>query len=197
MLDYVKGKLEVLEPNYTVIDVGGWGVSLSISLYTYKKIKVMFENEVKLYSKLVLKEDAIELYGFYDKIEREAFLLLNKVPGVGPKVAISVLSLFNVGQIKTSILNEDIKALTAVPGIGKKTAQKIILELKDRIRDLPIDIAVVDNQNMIIEAKEVLETLGFKGSEIHYVLDDCYKNLKHSDISVEEIVKQALKRLSK
>ena len=142
---------------------------------------------------MVLKDDAVELYGFSDEVERQAFMLLNRVSGIGPQVAISILSLMNLSHLKASILSEDAGALATVPGIGKKTAQKIIIELKDRIKDLPVASDEV-TYNSLFEAKEVLISLGFNPKEIQLALDSA--SIKSSD-SVEDIVKLALKKLSK
>ena len=193
MLDYVEGKLVKREPNFAIIDVGGWGVKLSVSLFTYKKIKDFKDQNVRLYTHMVLRDDAIELYGFFDEVERQAFVLLNRVPGIGPKVAISILSLMDISHLKTSVISEDVNALVTVPGIGKKTAQKIIIELKDRIKDLPV-IADELRYNSVFEAKEVLISLGFNPKEIQLALDAA--SIK-SDDTVEDIVKKALKKLSK
>ncbi|HQE04825.1 MAG: Holliday junction branch migration protein RuvA [Tepidanaerobacteraceae bacterium] len=193
MLDYVEGKLVKREPNFAIIDVGGWGVKLSVSLFTYNKIKDFKDQNVRLYTHMVLRDDAIELYGFFDEVERQAFVLLNRVPGIGPKVAISILSLMDISHLKTSVISEDVNALVTVPGIGKKTAQKIIIELKDRIKDLPV-IADELRYNSVFEAKEVLISLGFNPKEIQLALDAA--SIK-SDDTVEDIVKKALKKLSK
>jgi len=120
-------------------------------------------------------------------------VLLNRVPGIGPKVAISILSLMDISHLKTSVISEDVNALVTVPGIGKKTAQKIIIELKDRIKDLPV-IADELRYNSVFEAKEVLISLGFNPKEIQLALDAA--SIK-SDDTVEDIVKKALKKLSK
>lgn len=193
MLDYIEGKLVDKEPNFAIIDVGGWGIKLNISLVTYNKLKNNNDNNIRLYTHMVLRDDAIELFGFYNKVERQAYMLLNRVPGIGPKVAISILSLMDVSHLKTSILSEDVNALVAVPGIGKKTAQKIIIELKDRIKDLPVTSNEL-NFNSIFEAKEVLVSLGFNSREIQLALDKASIN---TNDSVEDIIKTALKRLSK
>lgn len=193
MLDYVEGKLVKREPNFAIIDVGGWGVKLSVSLFTYNKIKDFKDQNVRLYTHMVLRDDAIELYGFFDEVERQAFVFLNRVPGIGPKVAISILSLMDISHLKTSVISEDVNALVTVPGIGKKTAQKIIIELKDRIKDLPV-IADELRYNSVFEAKEVLISLGFNPKEIQLALDAA--SIK-SDDTVEDIVKKALKKLSK
>ncbi|HHY70779.1 MAG TPA: Holliday junction branch migration protein RuvA [Thermoanaerobacterales bacterium] len=193
MLDYLEGKLVHLEPNFAVIDTGGWGLKLTISMFTYNKIKTKQDNKLKLYTQMVLRDDAVELFGFYDAVERQAYILLNRVPGIGPKAAISILSLMDVAQLKVSILSEDVKTLVTVPGIGKKTAQKIIIELKDRIKDLPVktDVGIY---NSIFEAKEALISLGFNPREIQLAIDD---DSIDSNDSAENIIKTCLKKLSK
>lgn len=193
MLDYLEGILTHIEPNFAVIDTGGWGLKLIISMYTYNKIKIKQGNKLKLYTQMVVRDDTVELFGFTDEVERQAYLLLNRVPGIGPKAAISILSLMDVAQLKTSIMSEDVQSLVTVPGIGKKTAQKIIIELKDRIKDLPVESDKGDYSS-IFEAREVLLSLGFNPREIQLALNDASIN---SDDSVEDITKAALKKLSK
>ncbi|AEE91319.1 Holliday junction ATP-dependent DNA helicase RuvA [Tepidanaerobacter acetatoxydans Re1] len=193
MLDYLEGVLVHVEPDFAIIDIGGWGLKLNISMFTYNKIKTELGNKLKLYTQMVLRDDAVELFGFFDVVERQAYVLLNKVSGIGPKAAISILSLMDVARLKTSILSEDVKDLVKVPGIGKKTAQKIIIELKDRIKDLPVT-SDEGMYNSIIEAREALISLGFNPMEIQLVLDE--DSVKNND-SVEDIIKCALKKLSK
>ncbi len=193
MLDYLEGVLVHAEPDFAIIDIGGWGLKLNISMFTYNKIKTELGNKLKLYTQMVLRDDAVELFGFFDVVERQAYVLLNKVSGIGPKAAISILSLMDVARLKTSILSEDVKDLVKIPGIGKKTAQKIIIELKDRIKDLPVT-SDEGMYNSIIEAREALISLGFNPMEIQLVLDE--DSVKNND-SVEDIIKCALKKLSK
>ncbi len=193
MLDYLEGVLVHVEPDFAIIDIGGWGLKLNISMFTYNKIKTELGNKLKLYTQMVLRDDAVELFGFFDVVERQAYVLLNKVSGIGPKAAISILSLMDVARLKTSILSEDVKDLVKVPGIGKKTAQKIIIELKDRIKHLPVT-SDEGMYNSIIEAREALISLGFNPMEIQLVLDE--DSVKNND-SVEDIIKCALKKLSK
>ncbi|MCR4430784.1 MAG: Holliday junction branch migration protein RuvA [Tepidanaerobacteraceae bacterium] len=196
MLDYVKGMLVAAEPNYAVIDTGGWGFKLNISFNTYNSIKSYLHEQVKLYTHLLIKEDAIELVGFYDKMERETFLLLIRVPGIGLKVSMSMLSLLNVSKLKSAILSDNSSVLASVPGVGKKTAQKIIIELKDRIKDLPIDSQKDVESDALYEVKRALESLGFKSNEIQAVLNE-YSVSGISGESAEEILKKTLKKLSK
>lgn len=193
MLDYVEGNLVHIEQDFAVIDTGGWGLRLNISVSTYNKIKMSKVDNLKLFTHMVLRDDSIELFGFADEMERQAYVLLNKVPGIGPKAAISILSMMDVSRLKTSIISEDIKTLVTVPGVGKKTAQKIIIELKDRIKDLHIETDE-GNYEPLFEAREVLLSLGFNPGEIQLVLSDTSIN---DNRSVEDIIKTALKKLSK
>lgn len=195
MFDYLVGSLAMIEPTFAVIELEGWGVRLSISLNTYEELKTMINKDVKLFVHMVIKDDAIELIGFKETIEREAFLLLNKVSGVGPKVALSLLSFFDVSRLKACILAEDISSLTKVPGIGKKTAQRIIIELKDRIKELPIETLEHSLTNTFYEVQEVLGSLGFSANEIQKVLKELSEEERVD--GVEMIVKNALKRLSR
>ncbi|GAQ26311.1 Holliday junction branch migration protein RuvA [Tepidanaerobacter syntrophicus] len=194
MLEYIKGKLVFVEPTTAVVDISGVGIKADISMYSYDKIKNYKGETITLYTHLLLKEDAIELFGFFDKIERQAYLFLNKVSGVGPKVALSVLSLMDAAKLKNVILTENVNELTKVPGIGKKTAQKIIIELKDRIKDLPVSTPDEDTEDYISEAKEALISLGFSSAEVNLALsDDLVKDSKN----LEDIIKAALKKMSK
>ncbi|HHW03446.1 MAG TPA: Holliday junction branch migration protein RuvA [Thermoanaerobacterales bacterium] len=197
MLDYIKGTLMAIEPNQAVIDTGGLGYKLTISLHTYNSIKSQINNQVKLYTHLVLKEDAIDLVGFYDTVERQAFILLTRVPGIGLKVGISILSLLDVAALKSAVLSDDIKTLEAVPGIGKKTAQKIIIDLRDRIKDLPIDTQKNADFKVLYEVRQALETLGFNPKEIQIALEKYSASVPIDEKNMEEIIKNTLKILSR
>lgn len=196
MIDYVKGKIAEIKPESVVIDTGLLGIKMAISLFTYNKIKNYQDKDVKIYTHLVVKENAIELIGFYDDVERYTYTLLNKVPGIGPKVALSILSTIDVGNLKSAILTEDIKTLVAVPGIGKKTAQKIIIDLKDKVKDLPID-STSEKPEAMYEAREVLFSLGFSLTEVRQALNSCLQEAEDNELSAEDIVVKALKKLSK
>lgn len=197
MLDYIKGTLMAIEPNQAVIDTGGLGYKLTISLHTYNSIKFQLNNQVKLYTHIVLKEDAIDLVGFYDTVERQAFILLTRVPGIGLKVGISILSLLDVAALKSAVLSDDIKTLEAVPGIGKKTAQKIIIDLRDRIKDLPIDTQKNADFKVLYEVRQALETLGFNPKEIQIALEKYSASVPIDEKNMEEIIKNTLKILSR
>jgi len=191
MLNHIKGRLIQIEQNTAIIETSGLGFKLHISLMTYKQITSKLNSEVVLYTHMVVKEDAFELYGFSDELERNAFLYLIKISGVGPRVAIAILSVLDAQGLKTCILSKDVNMLTTVPGIGKKTAQKIIFELKDKIKELPVEVASKNTFDYLNEARETLLSLGFTNQEIQHVLDSA------NGSTTEELITYALKRLSK
>jgi len=192
MLNYIKGRLTKIESNTAIIETVGIGFKVHISLMTYNRIASKINSEILLYTHLVVKEDAFELFGFSDELERKAFSYLIKVSGIGPKAAIAILSVLDVKRLKTCILSKDASTLTTVPGIGKKTAQKIIFELKDKIDELPVELtAVKQTSDAVNEAKEALLSLGFTSQEIQNVLDSA------NGFTTEELITYALKRLSK
>ncbi|MGB9840606.1 Holliday junction branch migration protein RuvA [Thermovenabulum sp.] len=186
MFEFIKGTLIDINPSFAIIEAGGLGYRMNISLNTYEKIKGYIKKEINLFSYLVVKEDSLELYGFHDREERDFFISLNKVSGIGPKLALTILSYSDVNLLKKAISFEDVSKLSSIPGIGKKTAQKLILELKDKIKYIESD------SNSIYEAREVLLTLGFKMEEVNKVLSNVDKTK-----DTEEIIKEALKFFSK
>jgi Holliday junction DNA helicase RuvA len=192
VFEYIQGLLVDAQPDFAVVDTCGTGFGLNISFFTYNKIKNQLNKQIKLYVNLILREDTMELAGFYDRVERQAFILLNKVPGIGLKAAFSILSMLDVAGLKHCILTEDIKTLITIPGIGKKTAQKIIIHLKDKFEQLPVElIGEAHDQDIVSEAKEVLISLGFSSNEVMNAL----QGLDLQKSTVEEIVKEALKKL--
>ena len=170
------------------------GYLIKSSLSTLAIIEL--NNEYKIYTSLQVREDDMSLYGFYSKDELDMFLLLTSVSSIGPKNAIGVLSSLGVEDIKLAIVNNDIDTLTKAKGIGKKTASRIILELMDKVKLMPsVDKETIKsnatmNEDMDV-AKEALENLGYAQNDIERVLLE----LKNSDLSVENLVKESLKRL--
>lgn len=195
MIDYVEGILTVIEPEFAVVHVGGWGIKLFISLNTYEELKNMTEGDIRLYAHMVIKDDIIELIGFQEAIERQAFIMLNKVSGIGTKVGLAILSYFTVPKLKACIFNEDVDSLIKVPGIGKKTAQRMIIELKDRFKELSVESQDYTKSRDIFEAEEVLISLGFSINEVQKVLRILSEHQKPG--KVEDIIKNALKQLSR
>ncbi|KXG78223.1 Holliday junction ATP-dependent DNA helicase RuvA [Fervidicola ferrireducens] len=192
MLEYLKGKLKEISPNYAIIEVAGLGLRCLISLNTYNNVKFYKNSKIILYTFLHLKDDGMDLYGFFDPLEREVFTLLNEVSGIGPKVALSVLSWLKPEEVVSAIATEDVKVLTSVPGVGNKTARKIVFELKDKVKGLAVSAEFKESLKMLQEAREALSTLGFSNEEIQKALNEL-----NTATTVEEIIAGALKRFAK
>ena len=196
MYDYVKGRLEELNPAQAVVEAGGFGYRILISLQTYSAIESKVGSEVKIYLYHYLREDDEGFFGFSTKDERSLFELLISVSGVGPSTARMVLSSMTSDELSAAIVAEDINKIKSIKGIGLKSAQRMVLELKDKIvkggsRDASF-IGVQGNPNRE-EAATALVLLGFPKAAVEKVLDKLVKD--HKDASLEELIKQALKML--
>lgn len=193
MITQIKGRLVEKTPTYVVVDCGGVGYLLHISLNTFSSIP---EGEaILLYTHLSVKEDAHTLYGFIDKTEREIFRLLISVSGVGPSIARTMLSSMSTDEIQQAIATENIALIQSVKGIGAKTAQRVIIDLKDKIlKTFDMDtISVMQNNTSKEEALSALEVLGFNRKQSEKVLSAILQ--ENSEVSVEVLIKKALKRL--
>lgn len=200
MIDYIRGKVAELTPASAVVECAGVGYALNISLNTFTDIQN--KEEVKLYVYESIREDAWTLYGFVSKQERALFLLLISVSGVGGNTARMVLSSFSVAEIVNIVTDGNDRLLTTVKGLGKKTAQKIILELKDKIDSVGIDVqpsssnantAVSFNKEVHDEAVEALKMLGFPPAPVSKVVKAILAD--EPDAPVEKVIKMALKML--
>lgn len=193
MITQIKGRLVEKTPTYVVIDCNGVGYLLHISLNTFSSLP---DNEsITLYSHLSVKEDSHTLYGFINKTEREIFRLLISVSGVGPSIARTMLSSMSSEEIQQAIASENIALIQSVKGIGAKTAQRVIIDLKDKIlKTFDIDtISVVQNNTNKEEALSALEVLGFNRKQSDKVLNAILK--EQADATVEVLIKKALKSL--
>lgn len=194
MISYIIGDVREINEESFVIENNNMGYLIKSSLSTLTLVEL--NNEYKIYTSLQVREDDMSLYGFYSKDELDMFLLLTSVSSIGPKNAIGILSSLGVEDIKLAIVNNDIDTLTKAKGIGKKTASRIILELMDKVKLMPsvdketIKSSIPINEDMDV-AKEALENLGYAKNDIERVLLE----LKDSDLSLENIVKESLKRL--
>lgn len=196
MISYIIGEIKYIGEENFVIENNNVGYLINSSFNTIKTLEI--NNEFKIFTKMNVREDDISLFGFSSKDELEVFELLTSVSTIGPKNAIAVLSTLNVDKIKLAIVNNDIDTLTKAKGIGKKTASRIILELVDKVKKLAIndDISILEESNKssnseIDVAREALINLGYQRNSIDNVLT----TLKDSDLSLEEIIKEALKRM--
>ncbi len=194
MISYIIGDVRQINEDSFVIENNNMGYFIKSSLSTLTLIEL--NNEYKIYTSLQVREDDMSLFGFYSKEELDMFLLLTSVSSIGPKNAIGILSTLVVDDIRLAIVNNDIDALTKAKGVGKKTASRIILELMDKVKDMPAmenvsnSISLGTNEDIDV-AKEALENLGYAQNDINNVLIE----LKDMDLSLEDLVKESLKRL--
>jgi len=198
MYEYIKGQLANLEPTQAVIDCGGVGYLLEITLNTYEALQRADASQVKLYAHLVVREDAQQLFGFYDMAEREMFRILVGVNGVGNQTARVMLSSLTVDELRTAIQTQDVKKVQRVKGIGAKTAQRIVLELADKIGVVQgvSGVPGVKVNQARDEAMSALLMLGFAKPAVEKLLmGSDWMNADGSAMTVEDIIKEGLRRL--
>ncbi|QCX37530.1 Holliday junction branch migration protein RuvA [Aureibaculum algae] len=193
MITHLNGKLVEKNPTFVIIECNGVGYFLNISLNTYSKIPDA--EALKLYTYLYIKEDSHTLFGFADKVEREIFKLLISVSGVGPSIGRTMLSSMTPEQIQHAIASEDVATIQSVKGIGAKTAQRVIIDLRDKIvKTYEISEDSAFNHNTIRdEALSALEVLGFSRKQVEKIVQKIIQEAPNT--SLENIIKQALKIL--
>lgn len=195
MFAYLNGKLAYKDPTFVIIDIQGVGYEVKISLHTFGQIKD--QENCKLFTYFHVKEDIQILFGFADSLEKELFMHLISISGVGPSTGLMVLSSLSPHEVEHAILSEDVKTIQGVKGIGVKTAQRIILELKDKVGKNQTEAGL---QNISIsgtaairnEALAALVTLGINKVAAQKTIDRILKNTE-GQMSLEELIKQALK----
>ena len=199
MITFLRGKLIDALPTQVVVEVNGIGYEALIPLSSYDKLPAVGQ-EFKLLTHLVVREDAHTLYGFMTGAERELFrLLINTVSGIGPKIALNVLSGISVTTFRGAVANQDIKVLSQISGVGKKTAERIVVELKDRIgaagawEALSAQRALSPDDQKINDAVLALMALGFKQLEAHDSVRKSQAALGNQ-ATVEDLVRAALKK---
>ena len=193
MISFIKGKNIEISPTKLIVDVNGVGYEILISLRTYSKIKNI--DKVNIFTYLNVKEDSHTLYGFYNKKERKTFLDLISISGVGPSTAIVILSSLSASELKKAIIESDVNKIKSVKGIGLKTAERIILELKDKISKEDIDdIKFVESFDNTIrnEALSALSSLGISKNVVERHIDNILE--KNINITLEELIREVLKR---
>ncbi|MEB2782110.1 Holliday junction branch migration protein RuvA [Algoriphagus persicinus] len=196
MIDYLSGKLAFKDPTYVIIDVNGIGYHVKISLQTYTEIKD--EEQIKLLTFLHIKEDAHTLFGFKQANEKRLFLLLLSINGVGPSTGLMILSSLSSAEIEQAILAGDVATIQHVKGIGAKTAQRIILELKDKVgkggsEATSANLGFLKSSNKIREeALQALITLGFPKAAAEKNIATVLKKTT-GEISLEDLIKASLK----
>lgn len=193
MYDYFMGKVVLLTPTTIVIDNQGIGYVLHISMNTYEAVRN--KSDVKLFAHLVVKEDSHTLFGFYTIEERELFLKLIGVNGIGAATARMILSSLSVEETTNAILNGNVGLLKTIKGIGPKAAQRLIVELQDRLNPVEINLmGISTSSDQVNEASEALVALGFARASVQKVLLKLCQNSKDS-ISTEELIKKSLQML--
>ena len=199
MIATLNGKLIIKELNYVVVECGGVGIKCFVTQNTHSTVGNIGDN-VFLYTYLVVREDALDLYGFSDNGELEVFKLITSVSGVGSKIGLAILSEFTADKIMLYIASGDAKSLTAASGVGIKLAQRIVLELKDKVGivslgDASIDVKSVGNATANSSSKEAIEalvSLGYTQSEASLAVGRLDQSL-----DTNELIKQALKSLAR
>ena len=190
MIDSIHGIIEKKEPTNLFIKLNGFVFNISICIRDYEKLPSVGK-KIDVLTYLNVRENLMELYGFLSKDRRDLFIQLISVSGIGPRTAINLLSNVSVQNFKENIITEDIKSLSLIPGIGPKTAKRIIVELKDKFissdsNDLPIDEEIETNSDVF----SVLKNLGYKSKDIRFAL-----NKVDNKGNLEDKIKQALKEL--
>ena len=207
MFYYISGKLALLDPAFAVVDAGGVGYNLTVSLTTFSFLsgRSNEKDNVTLYTHMAVREDGVELYGFYSNEELDAFKHLITVSGVGPKAAMSILSQMNPRDLSMAICSENSKAIAKANGVGPKTAARIVLELKDKLSKAPIGNtdngfeaissanATAAFSNKLSDAQDALMALGYTRNEAQSVL----KTIDAEKYELDDIIRLALKKIMK
>lgn len=201
MIEYIKGTLAELNPTEAVVEAAGVGYGVAITLPTYSALVGQEEKEVKLFVSEIIREDTHEVYGFVDKSERQLFELLLTVSGVGAATARMILSAFSAEELRMLIATGNAKAMSKVKGLGPKTAQRIIVDLKDKVIKLdlggdPTEIPMLDveaESGVKAEAVSALTMLGFATAASGKAVDKILK--AQPDLKVEAVIREALKML--
>ena len=194
MIAYIRGSISYRSPTAIYLEAGNVAYHIQISLNTYQKIEKL--KDVKLWIHLYMREDIQRLYGFYEEDERNLFVHLISVSGIGPNTALAILSAMNPNEVRTAITSEAVHVFSQVKGIGPKTAKRVILDLKDKIIKEGFEsigeIQSAQNNNAT-EAQAALLSLGFQRGQINKAL----AQLKGKGLSVEDLIKGAIQHLSK
>lgn len=198
MIYNLRGKLTYTDPSFAVVECGGVGFKCFVSLTTLREL-TSIGTEVNLYTHLAVREDAMDLYGFASQDELQAFKLLITVSGVGPKAAMAILSVLPPNRLSVAVSAGDVKSIQSANGVGKKTAERVVLELKDKMLGVGSGSvsAVVEGIQSVAtntnaqEAVEVLVSLGFNQSDAASVVGAMDKSM-----SVDDMIRQGLKKLS-
>tara|TARA_Y100001960_G_scaffold301788_1_gene352133 strand:- start:80 stop:676 length:597 start_codon:yes stop_codon:yes gene_type:complete len=195
MIVFIKGKLVEISENFLVIDANGIGYICYITLQSYEKYSGSANNEISISTYYHVTDSSQTLFGFVDQLEKDVFMLLIGVSGIGPKTAIQMLSSIKASELRDRVASGEVDMLTAVPGIGTKTAKRIIIELKEKFNmvsdkfDMPIERESSDPR--FKDAYDALITLGYKSTEIKMIINKLVNN--DNNMKTAEIIKKVLK----
>jgi len=197
MIYQVSGNLITKHKDFVIIEVSGIGFKIVCTTNTINTIKL--KQKILLHTYLHVREDALDLYGFYSTLEREVFLLLIGISGIGPKLAITILGGILPDELKDKIISGDVGSLTSIPGVGAKTAKRIIVELKDKftkIEEGSLGFSDKLNSKLYDDALNALSSLGYSPQQSKQVLDRIANGKDDNKHNIESIIKAALKRLN-
>jgi Holliday junction DNA helicase RuvA len=193
MIGHLTGKIISAKPTQILLDVNGVGYEIKISINTFENISG--KDTVSLHIHTNVKEDSITLFGFYSEVEKEMFELLISINGVGPKSALGLLSGISTDELKYAIITNNVERMIAVPGIGRKTAERLILELKNKVRDIKEEGFAPTKPSLQKEAVSALTTLGYNSISAEKAVNKILAG--DSGIALEELIKRSLKELNK
>jgi Holliday junction DNA helicase RuvA len=199
MITFLKGRLVESTPTHVVVEVGGLGYEVLIPLSSFDKLPAT-GSEVRLLTHFVVREDAHQLYGFMSSAERDLFrMLVNNVSGIGPKTALAALSGMSVGAFRAAVVSQDVKSLSRIHGVGKKTAERIVVELKDKLGDAAVWEAASEGRSIpaaeqkLVDAVSALVALEFKPAEAHQRVKAALVMLGDA-VELDALVRAALKQ---
>ena len=200
MYSYLQGKLVSKSPTEVVLDVNGVGYFLNISLSTYEKLDSS-SSQIKIFTYLHVREDALQLFGFATEAERDMFKMLISVSGIGPKIAQGILSGINTEELRTAFQTGNIATLTSIPGIGRKTAERLVLELRDKLGKIDIEISTLPTSSQQLkirnDALNALLSLGYNRTTAERAIRQVLKDTDNKELTLEVLIKQALHHTSK
>lgn len=196
MIAHLTGKIISKKPTQITLDVNGVGYLINISINTFDEIEELGK-QISLHTYLSVKEDSLTLFGFYTIAEKELFEILISVNGVGPKLAINILSGITADEFKDAVLNKNVSRLVAIPGVGKKTAERMIIELGDKISKLSDSGTSISLKSYSVKDDAVAALIGLGYN--HKTADNVTRNLidENAEISLEDLIKESLKKLNK
>lgn len=193
MIGYLKGKIISAKPTQIILDVNGVGYLVNISISTFEKISD--QNEISLFIHTHVREDALSLYGFYTEVEKEMFELLISISGIGPKVALSILSGISVDELQNAIQTENVSRLVSVPGVGRKTAERVVLELKSKVGYIETAVTKGFDYTIKQEAVLALSTLGYNQKVAEKIVRELLN--ENPKLSLEDLIRKSLSELNK